>query len=192
MSGIREEVLNDRESVPTRPVIDTTQRNLLALLDRNSYQKGAFVLHMLRHQVGDSAFFSALRAYYAAHRDGTALTDDLRVAMEQASGQQLGWFFDEWLRRPGYIEASVTWSYDPSSHQISLDVVQGGRYGAFRFPLTVAVREGDGVVRRETVAVPAARESHLVLPDRFASTPRALETDPDVELLARLDVHSNR
>ena len=178
--------------MPTRPVIDTAQKNLLDLLDRNSYEKGGFVLHMLRRQVGDSAFFGALRAYYTAHRDGTALSDDLRVAMEGASGQQLDWFFDQWLRRPGFIEGDVTWSYDPSSHQVSLDVAQGGRYGAYRFPLTVAVREGDGVVRRETVTVPAERQAHVVLPARFATTPQGLEADPDVDLLARLDVHSNR
>lgn len=192
MRRIRSTVLDDRESVPTHPVIDTAQKNLLDLLDRNSYEKGGFVLHMLRRQVGDSAFFGALRAYYTAHRDGTALSDDLREAMERASGQQLEWFFDQWLRRPGFIEADVTWTYDPSSHQVSLDVAQGGRYGAFRFPLTVAVREGNGVVRRETVTVPAERQVHVVLPARFATTPQALEADPDVDLLARFDVHSNR
>lgn len=192
MRRMRTAVLRDRDAVPSRPVIDTAQHNLLALLDRNSYEKGGFVLHMLRRQVGDSAFFGALRAYYAAHRDSTALTHDLRVAMEHASGQQLGWFFDQWLRRPGYVEADVTWSYDPSSHQVSLDVIQGGRYGAFRFPLTVAVSQGNGLARRETVVVPAERQSHFVLPGRFATIPQAVDADPDADLLARLDVHPNR
>ena len=189
---IRDAVLEDRDAVPTRPVIDTAQRNLLALLDRNSYEKGGFVLHMLRRQVGDSAFFRGLRAYYTAHRDSTALTDGLRFAMERASGQRLDWFFDQWLRRPGFIEADVTWSYDPSSHQVSLDVVQGGRFGSFRFPLVLAVREASGVVRRATVTVAAEREVHLLLPDRFASTPQELQADPDVELLARFVVHPQR
>jgi aminopeptidase N len=192
MRSIRMAVLADRGAVPYRPVIDTAQRNLLALLDRNSYQKGGFVLHMLRGQVGDSAFFGALRAYYADHRDGNALTDDLQAAMERASGQRLDWFFDQWLRRPGYPEADVTWSYDASSHQVLLDVVQGGRFGVFRFPLIVVVHDSAGGVRRATVTVPAERQTHLVLTDRFASAPAALEADPDVELLARLDVHSNR
>jgi aminopeptidase N len=192
MRSIRDAVLSDRDAVPNRPVIDTAQRNLMALLDRNSYQKGAFVLHMLRRQVGDSAFFRALRVYYTSHRDATALTDDLRAAMEQESGQQLGWFFDQWLRRPGFAEVDVTWSYDPSSHQVLLDVVQGERFGAFRIPLTVAVRDGDGVVRRDTVAIPAEHQVHLVLSDRFATKPQALEADPDVELLARFDLHPNR
>ena len=112
--------------------------------------------------------------------------------MERASGQRLDWFFDQWLRRPGYAEVDVTWSYDPSSHQVSLDVVQGGRFGSFRFPLTLAIREADGAMRRETIQVSASPEVHVVLPDRFAATPQSLEADPDVELLARFDVHPKR
>src|SRR5581483_7712107 len=57
MARMRAVVLRDTQSVTTRPVIDTAQTNLLALLDRNSYEKGGFVLHMLRVQVGEGAFF---------------------------------------------------------------------------------------------------------------------------------------
>ena len=112
MKNIRSEVLADSAAVPTHAVIDTAQRELLALLNVNSYQKGGFVLHMLRRQVGDSAFFAALRNYYSTFRDGTALSDDLRAAMEQASGQKLDWFFRQWLERPGFPEVDVTWSSD--------------------------------------------------------------------------------
>jgi aminopeptidase N len=189
MAGIRANVLADNESVPTHPVIDTTQRDLLALLNTNSYQKGGFVLHMLRRQVGDTAFFTALRGYYAANRDGTALTEDLRAEMERASSQTLDWFFDQWLRRPGFPELNVTWSYDPSSHQVTLEIAQGSRYGGYRFPLTVEVEEADGSKRRETVLVPATEQARLVLPARAgASVPKGLEVDPDVELLARFTV----
>ena len=85
MRAIRATVLRDTVSVTKRPVIDTIETNLMSLLNRNSYEKGGFVLHMLRTQVGDSAFFGALRSYYAAHRDGNALTDDLPAAMESAA-----------------------------------------------------------------------------------------------------------
>ena len=190
MDGNRAVVLADTEAVRTYPVIDTAQRNLLALLNANSYQKGGFVLHMLRHQVGDSAFFAALRSYYATYRDGTALTDDLRAAMERASGQQLDWFFDQWLRRPGFPEIDVTWSSDPSSHQVTLDIVQASRFGAFRFPLTVELRDAGGAMRRATVLVPAEARVHIALPPTMQlASQRRLVADPDVELLARIDVH---
>jgi aminopeptidase N len=190
MSGIRSQVLGDTAVVPTHAVIDTAERDLLALLNTNSYQKGGFILHMLRGQVGDSAFFAALRAYYTAYRDGTALTDDLRVAMERSSGQKLDWFFDQWLRRPGFPELDVTWSSDPSSQQVMLDIVQGSRFGAFRFPLTVEVQDHRGAMRRETVLVPAESHVRIALPPgAHPISPLSLVVDPDVELLARIDVH---
>lgn len=191
LASIRSEVLADPVDVPTHPVIDTLPRELLSLLNRNSYQKGGFVLHMLRRQVGDSAFFGALRSYYARYRDGTALTDDLRGEMEGASGQQLGWFFDQWLRRPGFPELDVTWSSDPSSQQVTLDIVQGSRFGAYRFPLTVELRDANGATERATVLVPAEPHARIALPRGARPlTPTALVVDPDVELLARIDVHS--
>jgi len=190
MEGIRAAVLADAENVPQHPVIDSLQRDLLALLNTNSYQKGGFVLHMLRRQVGDSAFFRALRDYYATYRDGTAVSDDLREAMEQASGQKLAWFFDQWLRRPGYPELEVTWSSDPSSHQVTLEVAQGTRFGAFRFPLTVEIRGANGATQRGTLLVPADNQVRLVLPaGTHPITPSSLVVDPDVELLARIAVH---
>ena len=190
MQGIRAAVLTDAEVVPDHPVIDSLQRDLLALLNTNSYQKGGFVLHMLRRQVGDSAFFGALRKYYTSYRDGTALTDDLQSAMEQVSGQKLGWFFEQWLRRPGYPELDVTWSSDPSSHQVTLEIAQGTRFGAFRFPLTVDVRDANGATQRTTVLVPADNQARLVLPPGTRPiTPSSLVVDPDVELLARIVVH---
>ena len=192
MERIRTSIVTDDDAVPKRPVIDTAQTELLALLNRNSYEKGGFVLHMLRAQVGDSAFFAALRRYYAQFRDATALTDDLRRLMEQTSGQGLGWFFDQWLRRPGFPEAEVTWSYDASSHQVALAVKQSDRFGAFRFPLTVELRDVAGVTRRVTLEVPAERLVRLIVPGTQPSAPRAVIVDPDVALLARLEVHQNR
>ena len=192
LAGIRRAILADADAVPTRPVIDTAQTDLMELLNRNSYEKGGFVLHMMRGQVGDTAFFAALRRYYALFRDGTALTDDLRGLVEGASGQQLTWFFDQWLRRPGYPEVDVTWSYDPSSQQVSLDVSQGDRFGAFRFPLRLEVRDAAGSTRRVTVLVPAERRVRLIVPGMQAAAPRAVIADPDVELLARIEVHPNR
>jgi len=108
--------------------------------------------------------------------------------MEQASGQKLDWFFHQWLERPGYPEIDVTWSSDSSSHQVMLDVVQGSRFGAFRFPLTVEVHGTDESVRRATVLVPAEPRAHLTLPVAVPA-PRIIVADPDVEVLARIAIH---
>jgi aminopeptidase N len=108
-----------------RPVIDTAQTDLMALLNTNSYQKGGWVLHMLRGLLGDSAFFRGVRTYYARHRHANALTDDLRRALEEASGQSLSWFFDQWLRRPGAPVVTACWRYDRGAKRVLLEVTQG-------------------------------------------------------------------
>jgi aminopeptidase N len=174
--------------VASRPVIDTTQTDLMALLNTNSYQKGGWTLHMLRALVGDSAFFRGLRSYYLANRHSTALTDDLRRAVEASSGRPLGWFFDQWLRRPGFAEVTTSWRYDASQRRVIATVAQGARFGAYRFPLTIEITDASGKERRATIDVPAAPTSTLVVPLQLDAAPRGVAFDPDVRVLGTFQV----
>jgi aminopeptidase N len=185
MADIREQILVD-PVVDSRPVIDTAETRYLSLLNTNSYQKGGYVLYMLHRQVGDSAFFRALKSYYATYRHGNAVTDDLRREMEKSSGQPLAQFFDQWLRRPGVAEPSIGWAYDESAKTISLFVMQEGRRGAFELPLTVVVTDADNVEQRLVVPVPAEGRATVPLPGRFGRRPKSLAFDPDSFLLARI------
>jgi aminopeptidase N len=182
MRELRDEIAASKLTA-SRPVVDTAQRDPMALLNTNSYQKGVWVLHMLRQQVGDSAFYAGIRSYYAKYRDATATTDDLRREMEEAAGAPLGWFFDQWLRRPGMPELTVKWKYEAKARRLTLDVAQSPRYAPYRFPLTVAVVAADGSERRVTVEVPMLRKARIVLPVEV-DTPRRVTFDPDVALLA--------
>jgi aminopeptidase N len=183
MDGIRRRILG-APVVAERPVIDTAQTDLMQLLNANSYQKGGFVLHMLRREVGDSAFFRGVRAYFAAHRQGNALTPDLRTAVEQEAGRDLKWFFDQWLRRPGYAQLRTEWSHDAETGEIALLVTQGDRFPPYRFTLRVAVEGADGAVTDARVEVPAEPSARVVLPGVWTAAPRAVRPDPRVELLA--------
>ena len=182
MADIRKEIVESK-AVATRPVIDTAERNYLALLNENSYEKGAWTLHMLRGIVGDSAFFRGVRAYYNAHRHSTALTDDLRRAIEKESGQDLQWFFRQWLERPGYPEITTSWEYDRSAKRVRLRLQQSGRFGVYRFPLTVAIQTG-AEIKRVTVDIPAGRGATIILPLPLSQPPSSVIIDPDVSLLA--------
>ena len=139
---------------------------------------------MLRALVGDSAFFRGLRSYYLANRHSTALTDDLRRALEGSSGRSLGWFFDQWLRRPGFAEVTTSWRYDASQRRVIATIAQGSRFGAYRFPLTVAVTDASGRERRATIEVPAVGSSTISVPLDLEAAPRAVTFDPDVRVLA--------
>ncbi|MFI5311457.1 MAG: M1 family metallopeptidase [Gemmatimonadales bacterium] len=183
LSETRAEIIRASE-VATRPVIDSQQTDLLALLNTNSYQKGGWVLHMLNSLVGDSAFFRGIRDYWTAHKDGTALTDDLMAAVERRSGAKLGWFFDQWLRRPGYASITTDWRYDPQQRRVVVELTQGERFAPYRFPLDVSVTDADGTTRTVRVDVPAQHSASITLPLELGARPRAVVFDPDVDVLA--------
>ena len=185
MAGIRRQVLED-SVVARRPVIDTAQTNYLALLNANSYQKGGYVLYMLHHQLGDSAFFRGLRSYYLSHRHGNALSDDLRVELERASGTSLRQFFDQWLRRPGVAAPSIGWAYDAADSTISLLVLQDSTRGAYELPLTVAMSFASAPPSRVDVRIPTQPRATITLPGRFPTRPVSMSFDPDHLLLARI------
>jgi aminopeptidase N len=180
LDGIKRRVVGAAE-VASRPVVDTTQTDLMDLLNANSYQKGGFVLHMLRRQVGDSAWIRGIRAYYAAHRHANATTDDLRRAIEAETRTDLRWFFDQWLRRPGFAELSTSWSFDQT---LEVRISQGPRFAPYRMMMTIEVEEADGTVTRARVDVPATRESRLAIEGKRTQKPRRVTVDPDGDLLA--------
>lgn len=92
-------------------VVDST-KDLMSLLNANSYQKGGWVLHMLRQQVGDSVFQKIIRAYYATYKGGNADTHDFERIADSVYGStarrdelfSMDVFFKEWLHRPGVPE----------------------------------------------------------------------------------------
>ena len=106
----------------------------------STYQKGAWVLHMLRGRLGDEAFRRGIRAYYAGHLNGNAITADFRRAMEEASGVDLKVFFQRWLYEGGNPRLKGTWCYRPSSHEISIDLTQAHQVGVpFDLPLEIGI-----------------------------------------------------
>ena len=199
MAAIRKQVLGDKV-VAERPVIDTAQTDYLKLLNTNSYQKGGYILYMLHQQMGDSAFFGGLRSYYAKYRNGNALSDDLRVELEESSRMSLKPFFDQWLRRPGFAEPTIGWSYDAATSTVSVRVLQqdarcialdtaqsceGNKTVPYQLSIPVAVTDASGAVTQLTVDVPANQRATITLPGRYASKPKAVAIDPDERLLAR-------
>lgn len=119
------------------PVVDTScGNNLMQLLNANSYQKGGWVLHMLRRKLGDPAFWQGVRRYYAVYGGHNADTHDLQAIFEQVSHTKLEPFFKQWLYTPGQPDLYIQWQYNNSSKKISLSVEQK-QATLFDFPLEV-------------------------------------------------------
>ncbi len=140
----------------------------------NTYQKGAWVLHMLRTEIGDEAFFGGLADYYQDNLGEALATTDLVVALEGAAGRSLDWFFEQWLDRPGCPELELSWSSD------ALTVVQVQEQGLYRFWLRLRWTDADGAPRDERFRI---EEERTVIP--VGAGFRSPVIDPEVELLYR-------
>lgn len=162
------------------PVVDATVTNWNALLNPNSYQKGAWVLHMLRRQVGEQAFRNGLRQYYALFQGGNALTEDFQRAMEAAGKQDLGWFFRQWIYRPGHPRLSVEWD-KPRRKRLRLKVSQLQDGPAFRFPLDLKAVSTDGTESETWTIEVNEKTAEATVKCKFE--PGQVMPDPDTWLL---------
>jgi aminopeptidase N len=148
------------------------------------YTKGSAVLQALRVYLGEDAFWAGIRRYTQGHAHGQVETEDLRQAMEQASGRHLRWFFDQWVHSRGAptLTASASWS----KGELSLALRQTPPEGAepFALPMTVEVGTKRGPVRRQILMDIA--QVRVVLP--LDEAPDYVAFDPDGGLPLRLEV----
>jgi aminopeptidase N len=146
------------------------------ILNSLVYQKGGWTLHMLRGQVGTDNFWAGIRAYYQRFRDSNVSTDDFRRVMEEKSGQDLAWFFKQWLRRPGSPVVDGVWSFNPSTKKIEIALAQKQSGDPYRLPLEIGVIEV-GVSEPRIVRVELKEKEH-----RFEiaaeAEPTSVELDP--------------
>ncbi len=103
-----------------------------------TYQKGAWVLHMLRNLMGETQFKEGIQLYYNKFYNANATTDDFRTAMEKASGKDLKPFFKQWLYQPLNPEIEGTWAYDAAAKKITIQLKQT-QEGNFVFNLPVEI-----------------------------------------------------
>ena len=146
--------------------------------DGNAYEKGGFVLYMLRHQIGEQAFWSSVKRYLEVHRGKNVVTADLIRAIEEADHVNVDRFFHDWIYGAGAPRFDLAYSYDELKHQVSLKVKQTqkveGRVGLFQVPVDVEITTPSGpklypiTVSKEveTFSLPADSPPLMVLFDK--------------------------
>ena len=186
----RDTVLRVEKSMPDTPVVHRNFNEAGAAPNNQLvYQKGSWTLHMLRDQVGTDAFWRGIREYYREHVNGLASTDDLRQVMEHESGQDLAWFFHQWLNRSGVPALTGSWHYDAGAKQIVVTVTQTQPGDPFRFPLGIGIATSAAPPRVQRMNV-TARESTFTIP--VDAEPSSVVLDPEVWLLGEIGVLSRR
>ena len=151
-----------------------------------TYQKGAWVLHMLRRRIGDEAFWRGIRDYYARYVNATASTDDFMRVMERASGDDLRDFFDQWLRQGGNPRLEGMWEYDPAAREVHVLLGQVQRIGSFTLPVDIGIYlEGDDMPAVVETADVTGEVQRFVIP--VAGRPTDVRLDPYTWALFRAD-----
>ena len=179
----RDAVFLTEKRNPGLAVIHNNLSDTRKILNALVYQKGGWTLHMLRGQMGTDAFWTGIREYYRRYRDTNASTDDFRRVMEECSGRDLSAFFKQWLNRAGSPELEGTWTYDPSTHQVQIDLAQIQPGEPYKLPIEVGcVTEGTAEPRIQKFEMTDAKQQF-----QFASEkePSSLILDPNCWVLMK-------
>lgn len=182
MTDQRNKILNFEKQRLT-PVVDTTVKDdYMQLLNANSYEKGGWVLHMLRRKIGDDAFWKGIRTYYEKYKSSNANTADFRKVMEQASGQDLAVFFKQWLLTAGHPRLNITRVYDAEQKQLRL-LIQQKQAPLYDFDLEYSV---DGKLYKRQIFGTA------ITVQVATDNPSSLVIDPNVNLLGTFEIQDLR
>ncbi|MFK7814102.1 MAG: M1 family metallopeptidase [Maribacter sp.] len=154
----KEELLLDRNQIidyykkKPSPIVDPSIKDPMKLLSTNTYQKGGWVLNMLRHKLGDETFWKGIRTYYSTFQNENVMTVDFRKVMEEVSGENLNEFFQQWIFTKGYPEIKWDWTYKKEIIEITLNQEQ--EHHIFKFPMEIEI-----VMNRETKIISRSVDS---------------------------------
>lgn len=178
-------LLEDRSRY-RRPLVSNRWKYANEMFDRHSYQKGGLVLDMLRFVLGDELFFPSLGHYLRKFEWQNAESDDLRRAIEEVTGQNLQWFFDQWVYKGGHPEFAVTQSFDGKQKLLRLTVCQTQTSDeltpVFRMPVEIEILTGKGARLFRVMVDRAEQEFYFTLDEE----PLAVNFDRGNRLLKTL------
>ena len=169
-----------------RPIVSYLFREPIDVFDRHLYEKGALVLHTLRTELGETAFWAGVKLYLSRHRYQTVHTRHFQRAMEDATGRTLDRFFEQWVMSSGHPSLEVSVSHADGLVQVQVKQTQKGDgvAAAFSIPLQIGVG-----AQTYTVTVDE-RERGFSFPS--AEAPDFVRVDGDFKVLAEIKIKTKR
>jgi len=161
------------------PIHDTETEDLFKLLNANNYQKGAWVLHMLRSELGDEKFFRGVRLYYDAHKNSIADSEDLRAAFEKASGRDLKDFFARWIYGAGHPRYELSWEWKTNRKKVRFVLRQLQAEPAFPNALPVDILTATG--KHRVILKPTGKQT--IEEVKLNEAPTTIIIDPENTVL---------
>ena len=152
-----------------------------------TYQKGAWVLHMLREKIGHDNFRKGIQAYYAKYFNANATTANFKEEMEKVSGQNLTTFFNQWLYKPENLKISAHWEYDANAQQILLSIKQT-HYSGFVFDFPIEIEIFDAKTNGTEIMKFTVNTKEAIIPIKYNKNPSSIKFDPRTVLLAEIEM----
>ena len=178
----REQVFTLEKENPGVAVLHDNLADMKLVLNRIIYQKGGWTLHMLRGLMGTENFWAGIRDYYQRFCNGSATTDDFRRVMQEHSGLELSWFFQQWLARAGSPVVEGGWRYDAVTRRIVVELAQTQPGEAYRLPLEIGIT-ADGATRVEKIELSQKRQRFELTADK---EPLMVALDPNTWALMQV------
>jgi aminopeptidase N len=151
------------------------------VFDVVTYQKGGRILYMLRNYLGNAAFYKGLNIYLKTNAFKNGEAQQLRLAMEEASGRDLNWFFNQWYYGAGHPVLNISYKWDAATKKQTVYLQQTQDGNAFTFPVAIDIYAG-GKKERHTVWM---RDKADTLTFDVASKPDLVNFDGDKILLTK-------
>jgi aminopeptidase N len=145
-----------------------------------TYQKGAWVLHMLRNLMGDVQFKKGIQNYYVKYFNANTTTDEFRAEMEKVSGKDLKLFFKQWLYQPINPTINASWKYDASTKKLNVHLSQAQQF-LYNVPVEIGYYKKGSTT--PTIFTMNLKDKDQVFSFPLASSPEKLELDPRNVLL---------
>ncbi|MEP1094756.1 MAG: M1 family metallopeptidase [Cyclobacteriaceae bacterium] len=167
---------------PNYRIVHDNLKDMRDVTSSQIYQKGSWILHMLRGVVGTEDFWRGIQSYYKKYKDGNATTDDFRREMEEASGKELSAFFQQWLYRGGTLKYAGNWEYNPKESQIRVKLDQVQQDGSlFEMPVEIGIYfKGSEQPKIEVVQVNNKSNDFII---NVEGEPKSIVLDPNTWLL---------
>ena len=166
---------------PDYRIVHDNLKNMEDVTSSQTYQKGSWILHMLRGVLGTEIFWKGIRVYYSKYKDLNVRTSDFKRIMENVSNKDLSLFFEQWLYKPGIFKLKGSWEFDKKKSQVIIDLKQIQNDGSlFQMPIEVGIVYENDLKQIELIEIKSKSNFFAIDVDR---EPKNIILDPNYWVL---------
>lgn len=170
---------------PKYRIVHDNLQDMEQVTSSQTYQKGSWILHMLRGVVGTENFWKGIQSYYSKYMNSNATTADFRREMEETSGMDLKDFFEQWLYKPGVLQINGSWQYNNKKKEVKITLDQVQSDGSlFKIPVQLAIYPAQGKPVFKTLQV-KEKQNEFILP--VEAVPSNIVIDPNHWILMNVN-----